>query len=134
MRMSQAKFAVLILDCANTTVGRYETTDPPHGDLLLHLARIAKDEACLSQWSSAADRQTFVNLANHFRDLYAEEVREKLNDLSAILAEINGAEPELRGKRQGNCDQGRSRIFVETSDAEESDRDDGSRSAVLGQT
>lgn len=42
LNMSQGEFAVLILDCAITTVGRYETKDPPRGKVLLRLAAIAE--------------------------------------------------------------------------------------------
>lgn len=77
MKMSQAQFAVLVLDCAITTVGRYETTHPPQGDLLLRLAEIARQEA-FEKGRSPAEQQTFNDLRGRFKELYVEDAREKV--------------------------------------------------------
>jgi hypothetical protein len=84
MKMTQAQFAVLVLDCAITTVGRYETTHPPQGDLLLRLGKIAKQEAN-KQERSAAERQIFIDLGDRFSELYVQDVHDRLGwDLMMI--------------------------------------------------
>lgn len=42
MGMTQQKFAVKAMECAVTTVGRWESFLPPHGETLLTLARVAR--------------------------------------------------------------------------------------------
>jgi len=42
MGMTQAQFAVVVLETAVTTVARYETSHPPQHELLLRLANIAR--------------------------------------------------------------------------------------------
>jgi len=75
--MSQAQFAVLVLDCAITTVGRYETTHPPQGDLLLRLAKIAEQET-FKEGRSPAEQEIFNDLNGRFKELYIQDAREKL--------------------------------------------------------
>jgi transcriptional regulator with XRE-family HTH domain len=65
MKMSQAQFAVMVLETAVTTIARYETSHPPQGDLLLRLAAIA-------------EKQGLNDLRDVFRKLYLEDVKEKI--------------------------------------------------------
>jgi len=58
--MTQQRFAVEVLQSALNTVARYETTNPPSGEALLRLAKIA-DENALS------------DLAARFRRLHLDE-------------------------------------------------------------
>lgn len=46
LKMSQAEFAIKLMDVAPITVYRLETTDPPRGDTLLRLAEIADKAPC----------------------------------------------------------------------------------------
>jgi transcriptional regulator with XRE-family HTH domain len=73
MNMSQAQFAVLVLDVAITTVARYETSHAPEGDLILRLARIAEDRARASA-KGTAEQLAFVRLGSRFRELYLKDV------------------------------------------------------------
>jgi hypothetical protein len=72
MEMTQAQFAVQVVDTAVTTIARWETTHPPQGDLLLRLGEIAR-------------QQGMPPLRDFFRGLYAKEVLGKLGfDLMMI--------------------------------------------------
>ncbi len=61
MGMTQQRFAVVALKTAITTVGRYETTHPPRGEALLHLAKIA-------------DQNDLPDLAHRFRRLHWDDL------------------------------------------------------------
>lgn len=65
MEMTQAQFAVTVLETAVTTVARYETSHPPQGDLLLRLGEIA-------------ERRELFDLRDVFRGLFLAEVKRKL--------------------------------------------------------
>jgi transcriptional regulator with XRE-family HTH domain len=72
MGKTQQTFAVEVLKSAIGTVARYETSDPPQGDLLLRLAEIA-------------GHHKLIHLRDVFRRLYFEEVKRKLGfDLMTI--------------------------------------------------
>jgi transcriptional regulator with XRE-family HTH domain len=72
MGMSQAQFAVMVLESAVTTVARYETSHPPQGDLLIRLAEIA-------------EQHELIQLRDVFRKLYFAETKGKAGfDLMTI--------------------------------------------------
>jgi hypothetical protein len=72
MEMTQAQFAVMVLESAVTTVARYETSHPPQGDLLLRLSEIAL-------------QHKLFHLRDVFRKLYFADVKRKLGfDLMTI--------------------------------------------------
>jgi hypothetical protein len=58
---TQQQFAVDVLGSAVTTVARYETSNPPSGEVLVRLADIAKEN-------------NLIPLRNEFTVLYLEEV------------------------------------------------------------
>jgi transcriptional regulator with XRE-family HTH domain len=62
--MTQQELAVKVLKTAITTVARWETSHPPHGDALLKLADIA-------------GRKGLFDIQYRFRGLYLQEVYEK---------------------------------------------------------
>ena len=92
MKMTQAQFAVLVLDCAITTVARYETIQPPQGDVLLRLAKIAKQEA-FKEGRSQAEQEIFIYLEGRFQELYVQDAREKLG-CSLLMIPRTDAERE----------------------------------------
>lgn len=65
MGKTQQTFAVEVLKSAIGTVARYETSDPPQGDLLLRLGEIA-------------GRHKLFHLRDVFRKLYFTEVKKNL--------------------------------------------------------
>jgi len=67
MEKTQTDFAVGVLKCAISTLARYETSDPPRGEVLLKLADIAA-------------RNQHSVLADTFRRIYLDEVFEKFGD------------------------------------------------------
>ena len=91
MKMTQAQFAVLVLDSAITTVGRYETTHPPQGDLLLRLAKIAEQEA--QKERSPAEQEIFIHLKDRFKELYVQDLLEKL-ECNLLMMPRTDAEQE----------------------------------------
>lgn len=84
MGMTQAKFAVLVLDTAITTVSRYETTHPPQGDQILRFREIAKEQAAREPKGSEKHR-AFVKLADLFSDLYHADATKKMVDQALII-------------------------------------------------
>ncbi len=66
MGKSQQAFASEVLKMAISTVGRYENSLPPSGEMLLRLATIANSAG-------------FSDLAQEFRFLYAREAKELLH-------------------------------------------------------
>jgi transcriptional regulator with XRE-family HTH domain len=71
MGKTQQEFAVFVLDCAISTLARYETSDPPRGEALLKLAEVAS--------SNGLD-----GLANSFKGFYLGEVASTL-DFSGFI-------------------------------------------------
>lgn len=59
--MTQQRFAVEVLKSALNTVARYETTNPPRGEALLRLAKIA-------------DENNLPDIAARFRRLHFDEI------------------------------------------------------------
>jgi hypothetical protein len=64
-KMTQQDFAVKVLECATTTISRYESFGPPKGDALLKLRAIAL-------------KHDLVQIAKRFQDLWLEEVNRTL--------------------------------------------------------
>src|ERR1700733_9958179 len=60
MGLSQQRFATEVLKGAISTLARYETSSPPHGEVLRQLAEVAK-------------REGFLDLHHRFRMIDAEE-------------------------------------------------------------
>ena len=82
MEMTQAQFAVMVLESAVTTVARYETSHPPQGD------RDAPLEI--------AEQHKLFHLRDVFRKLYFTEVKKNLGfDLMTIAK--TKAEPPAQG-------------------------------------
>ena len=77
MGKTQQQFAVEVLDTTVTTMGRYETTHPPRGEVLLTLARIA-EESALSKVSEQQKQIRLLALRDAFREMYLEQVAENL--------------------------------------------------------
>lgn len=71
MDMTQVEFAVHVLHTTPTTVARYETNNPPHGEALIRLARIARDAAVQAQGSAYS--YVFEELREKLKSLYQEE-------------------------------------------------------------
>lgn len=70
--MSQAEFAVKVLDVAPMTVSRMETTTPPRGEVLLKLAGIAGDAH--EKEEAKGKRLALSLLAVRFQALLADEL------------------------------------------------------------
>jgi hypothetical protein len=83
MGMTQAQFAVLVLDTAITTISRYETTHPPQGDQILRFRDIAKEQAAREPKGSEKHR-AFVKLADLFSNLYVEDAMKKMGEHALI--------------------------------------------------
>jgi hypothetical protein len=65
MGKTQQTFAVEVLNIAISTIGRWETWDPPKGDALLRLAEIA-------------DTNGHREIRDRFRELYLDDVLPRL--------------------------------------------------------
>ena len=68
--VTQQVLAVKFLDCATTTVSRYESFGPPKGDILLTLRRIAHDHG-------------HDEIAIRFQNLWLKEVHAALGSFAA---------------------------------------------------
>ena len=68
--MTQTRFAVEAVKVAISTIARWETSDPPHGETLLKLAAIAREKATAL---SKSDAGPFWRLEGLFQSLYADE-------------------------------------------------------------
>jgi hypothetical protein len=72
MGKSQTMFAVEVLEMAISSVGRFETSTEPPGDVLLKLARISDREA-LNDDRGTEERKTFTKLGQTFRGLFLKQ-------------------------------------------------------------
>jgi transcriptional regulator with XRE-family HTH domain len=79
MDKTQQTFAVEVLDCAIGSVARWETSEPPRGDLLLRLASIA-------------EREGLQNLRSDFLLLYARDTKQKIG-LDLVLRPPTETDP-----------------------------------------
>jgi hypothetical protein len=78
MELTQQEFAVDILDCATTTISRYESFGPPKGEMLLKLRGIAHARGLTA-------------IANQFQGIWLEEVKEAIGPYAArvLIGESN---------------------------------------------
>lgn len=72
MGKTQQTFAVEVLKTAIGTVARYETSDPPRGDVLLRLSDIAR-------------KNGFHELSSEFELLYLDGVQKKLGSRLIVI-------------------------------------------------
>lgn len=105
MGMSQAEFAVKVLDVAPMTVSRLETVTPPHGDQLLRFMEIAEAEALrvirhrdISEISARSAE--FEKIASDFRNLYARETVGKAGGSALIGAYLIEIQAKLATAKQ----------------------------------
>jgi transcriptional regulator with XRE-family HTH domain len=84
MGKTQQEFAVHVLDCAISTLARYETSDPPRGDVLLRLAEIA-------------DKAGQQGQAEAFRAAYREEQYQKFGDSLTVSNGVGYLSMKLTG-------------------------------------
>jgi transcriptional regulator with XRE-family HTH domain len=73
--VTQQQFASEVLKVAISSVARWETKDPPHGETLIQLADIAERNGVGLHHTKG---QPFMELGSVFRRLYLDEVRANL--------------------------------------------------------
>jgi transcriptional regulator with XRE-family HTH domain len=76
MGKTQQSFAVEDLKTAIGTIGRYETSHPPRGDVLLRLAEIADGQYRAAKTPEA--QLEFIRIRDIFRGCYLDDVHENI--------------------------------------------------------
>jgi len=80
--MSQAEFAIKVMDLAPMTISRMETATPPRGDMLLKLSTIAFHAFSTSH----VGRPELLDIAARLHGVYLREFFTALRDHFAIAA------------------------------------------------
>jgi hypothetical protein len=80
--LSQAEFAVKLLDVCPMTISRMETVNPPEGEMLFKLSQIAEDETM----KGGANNEELWRLAERFRVMYLEELVGKIREPLTIVS------------------------------------------------
>jgi transcriptional regulator with XRE-family HTH domain len=88
LNLSQAEFAVRLLEMAPMTVSRFETVSPPHGEVLLELSKVAADQIGKVDGKAA---QALRWYAHYFQSLYLEEMIKKVGSPMTVMANDNDA-------------------------------------------
>jgi len=98
LALTQQAFAVK-LKSAITTVARWETTHPPHGQTLIRLAEEAQKARKASRGQDGErtpETQKLIDLMDTFKRLYLDEVFANLGGMEKILLRFHAtkADPE----------------------------------------
>jgi hypothetical protein len=102
LKLTQQRFAVEVMHVAINTIGRWESTLPPTGGVLLTMADIAH-------------RNNLIELSNTFSQFYMDEWIQMLGSLSGVVMQKSGTnEGYLAIKLQGPGELLAANRFVDT--------------------